>query len=91
MAEDYERLNGYWKDKLNGRYVVEYKYKLTSIQDIISNTYVSSDITFFYRLNILKFNSNIYKNESFVKEEKINLIYTESGWKRDETFFGLSF
>jgi hypothetical protein len=88
--DDYKRLNGYWKDKLNGKYTVEYNYKLTSKHDIISKNYMS-DVSFYYRLNTLKFNSNIYRNESFVKEEKMNLIYTESGWKKDESFMGISF
>lgn len=90
ILDDYKRINGYWKDKLNGKYTVEFKYKLTSKHDIISKNYMS-DVSFYYRLNTLKFNSNIYKNESFIKEEKMNLIYTESGWKKDELIMGFSF
>jgi hypothetical protein len=90
ILDEYKRVNGYWKDKLNGKYTVEYKCKLTSKHDIISKNYMS-DVSFYYRLNTLKFNSDIYKNESFIKEEKINLIYTESGWEKDDSFIGISF
>jgi hypothetical protein len=90
FIKEYVRLNGYWKDKLNGKYTVHYQYKLISKHDIISKKYVS-DIMFYYRLNTLKFNANIYANESFTKEEKINMIYTESGWQKDKTFIEIGF
>jgi len=87
---DYKRINGYWKDKLNGKYIVNYEYKLISKQDIILDANIS-DVTLYFRLNLLKFNSNIYNNESFFKKGKISLKHTEIGWKEDDSLLGISF
>lgn len=37
IFDEYKRINGYWKDKLNGRYTVEYKCQTNSKIEQLKN------------------------------------------------------
>lgn len=80
LVNSFNRVNGYWQNKEDGDYLVKCNYNLVAKENIIASQHFM-DVAFYYRLNRLKLNSNILKDEYFKQECDVVLKHTEQGWK----------